>query len=256
MKKLVVTMLLTLLCNFGYAGVMWPDETSPQGLPEAIPCVTADSYNNVPTLYCVWLKNARQVEIYNPQQGRTFLYQSKVSGQCIRGKCRTKAEQVGVWSEDIQFVLSIWYYIGASSDGKPVAYRIDRGPAADHNTVSYAEAGTLMYEFYLDSGLNDQELNILFDQRYEGGVAQWEADKVGAGIQKVSTGSSDWPDVISAWCNPRADDDCYINDEKVARDDLDKYLPPVSQLDVDTAGGYCEIDICFDGKDKPFGLLQ
>lgn len=78
-------------------------------------------------------------------------------------------------------VLSIWYRIGTSTDGKPVAYRVDTS-----RQVSYAEAGSLLYRFYLDIGVPDDRLVDTFDGRYEGGYAAWQVQKgeVGATTQQ------------------------------------------------------------------------
>jgi hypothetical protein len=65
-----------------------------------------------------------------------------------------------------------------------------------------------------------------------------------------------YPDVKSAWCNPRADDDCYINGKKVPIAQLGKYLPSVTESNVDQLGGGCETILCFDKDDKPLGYLS
>lgn len=64
-----------------------------------------------------------------------------------------------------------------------------------------------------------------------------------------------YPDVKTAWCNPRMDDDCYINGKKVPIAKLGKYLPAVSESNVDQLGGGCETILCFDKDDKPLGYL-
>ncbi|MCY1454295.1 hypothetical protein D9M71_713490 [compost metagenome] len=64
-----------------------------------------------------------------------------------------------------------------------------------------------------------------------------------------------WPEVKSAWCNPRMDDDCYINNQPVSVYDLGKWLPAVSREEAEQEGGYCETSICFDSKDQPIGHI-
>ncbi|MFL3919642.1 hypothetical protein LER23_33705, partial [Pseudomonas aeruginosa] len=66
---------------------------------------------------------------------------------------------------------------------------------------------------------------------------------------------SEWPEINSAWCNPRMDDDCYINEKKVPVAELGKWLPAVSQSNIDQIGGYCETILCFDKDDQPAGYL-
>lgn len=234
--------------------IMFPDETSTGGLPEAFPCNIHKFYTGANGLFCTWLANARHVDIFDQQQGKVLRYINHVNGACNRGICRTKQGPVGEWKDNMQFSLSIWYYIGSSTDGKPVAYRIDRGPKTGNKAVSYAEAGTMLHEYYLDSGLPDSYVKKSFNQTYQGGMAQWENDK--SNVQEAANTQSEWPDVKSAWCNPRADDDCYINEKKVPIADLGKWLPPVSQSQVDQLGGYCETYICFDTKDQPLGVMQ
>lgn len=51
------------------------------------------------------------------------------------------------------------------------------------------------------------------------------------------------------------DDDCYINSKKVPIAKLGKYLPSVSESNVDQLGGYCETILCFDKDDQAMGYL-
>lgn len=57
-----------------------------------------------------------------------------------------------------------------------------------------------------------------------------------------------------AHCEPQMDDACTINNKKVPKDDLNKYLPVVSADKVSADGGYCEYPICYDVNDNPVGL--
>lgn len=89
--------------------------------------------------------------------------------------------------------------------------------------------------------------------------AAWQAQKGGlqaaAPQSSATSAQSEWPDVKSAWCNPRMDDDCYINNKKVPVAELGKWLPTISESNVDQLGGYCETILCFDSNDQPLGYL-
>ncbi|BAT67280.1 hypothetical protein [Pseudomonas aeruginosa] len=97
---------------------------------------------------------------------------------------------------------------------------------------------------------------------YIGGFEQYSAD-LNASQNQVAKGDapgapsaqSEWPEINSAWCNPRMDDDCYINEKKVPVAELGKWLPAVSQSNIDQIGGYCETILCFDKDDQPAGYL-
>lgn len=231
----------------------FPDETSPRGLPDAIPCVTRSAHTGQPMLFCTWLTSTRYVDVWDAQRQQNIRITNKVNGLCQRGNCRTQGAEVGNWREDIPFQLSIWYRISSSTDGKPVAYRTN----ATHQ-VSYAEAGSLLMKFYLDAGVPDNELVSTFDKRYIGGWAAWNQDKggaVSAATKSPSASQSEWPEVKTAWCNPRMDDDCYINNKKVPVAELGKWLPDISESNADQLGGHCEAILCFDKNDQPMGYL-
>ncbi|MBH8692575.1 hypothetical protein I5J61_01235 [Pseudomonas aeruginosa] len=265
MKRILSILLLTfctaaqaksLVDHYAWGGIAYPDETSTAGLPEAIPCITKKAFNGQPMIKCTWLETSREVLIWDAQRQQDVRYVNQVSGTCLRGKCRTNTTIVGEWNQDVFFALSIWFCIGASTDGKPVAYRVDTS-----RQVSYAEAGSLLYQFYLDIGVPDDRLVGTFDGRYEGGYAAWQAQKgeVRATTQQSTSAPSrfQWPEVKSAWCNPRMDDDCYINEEPVAIEDLGKWLPaihPEEIAEVEQEGGYCETIFCFSSADKPLGF--
>ena len=215
MKRILGIMLLALCANasaavdYTWTSLAFPDETTTSGLPEAIPCIYKKASNGQPMLKCTWLEMTRNVLIFDAQRRQDVRYINQVSGQCLRGKCRISNAMVGEWKQDVLFNLSIWYRIGTSTDGKPVAYRVDTS-----RQVSYADAGSILYQFYLDIGVPDNQLAATFDKRYEGGYAAWQAQKGNAqtGAQPPSTSvQSEWPEVKTAWCNPRMDDDCYIN---------------------------------------------
>lgn len=260
--KRILSMLLLAFCAHATAsvdyyegnGLSFPDETSLKGLPEAIPCNMKKIYTGQTILNCTWLANARYVLLWDSQRQQNVRYNNQISGMCQRGKCRVSNAMVGEWSQDIPFLISIWYRIGSSTDGKPVAYRKDVS-----RQVSYAEAGSQLMQLYMDAGIPDNELAVTFDKRYEGGYAAWQAHKKGgpaATAQPVATtAQSTWPEVKSAWCNPQKDDDCHINNKKVPVADLGKWLPAVAESNIDQIGGYCETILCFDSKDQPLGYL-
>ena len=259
--KRILSMLVLAFCAHATAsvdyyegnGLFFPDETSLKGLPEAIPCNMKKIYTGQTILNCTWLANARAIPIWDANRRVDINYNNQISGMCQRGKCRVSNAMVGEWSQDIPFLISIWYRIGSSTDGKPVAYRNDVS-----RQVSYAEAGSQLMQLYLDAGVPDNELVSTFDKRYEGGYAAWQAQKGNAQTKVQSPSSSaqsKWPDVKTAWCNPRMDDDCYINSKKVPIAELGKYLPSVSESNVDQLGGYCETILCFDKDDQAMGYL-
>ena len=208
MKRILGIMLLALCANasaavdYTWTSLAFPDETTTSGLPEAIPCIYKKASNGQPMLKCTWLEMTRNVLIFDAQRRQDVRYINQVSGQCLRGKCRISNAMVGEWKQDVLFNLSIWYRIGTSTDGKPVAYRVDTS-----HQVSYAEAGSLLHQFYLDIGVPENQLLPTFDGRYEGGYAAWQAQKGRAQAstqQSLATSAQlEWPDVKSAWCNPR-----------------------------------------------------
>jgi hypothetical protein len=264
MKK-IISILLFMFCTAALAGesmdqrdwsrVIYPDETSTEGLPEVIPC-RSDDFQGKAFIVCTWLSSDRQVVVWDAQRQQNVRYWNKVRGRCIRGTCRISGGEVGEFGQDVEFTLAIWYRIGTSTDGKPVAYRLDT-----NRQVSYVEAGSTLIKFYLDSGIPDNKLASVFDVRYDGGYAAWQAQKgeVRAKTQQSTSAPSrfQWPEVKSAWCNPRMDDDCYINEEPVAIEDLGKWLPaihPEEIAEVEQEGGYCETILCFSSADKPLGF--
>lgn len=265
MKRILGILLLAFCANatasidsYEGNGLSFPDEKSPAGLPEAIPCTMKKIYTGQTILNCTWLANARAIPIWDANRRVDINYNNQVSGMCQRGKCRVSGVIVGQYPGDVPFLLSLWYQIGMSTDGKPVAYHRD-----STRQVSYVEAGSLLWQFYLDSGIPDDQLVSTFDKRYEGGWSAWCSPRINddcfKDFKKASLRSPsvthDYPPIKSAWCNPRADDDCYIDNKKVLIADLGKYLPSVSESNVDQLGGHCETILCFDESDQPLGYL-
>lgn len=57
-----------------------------------------------------------------------------------------------------------------------------------------------------------------------------------------------------AHCEPQMDDACTINDQKVPKEQLGKYLPTLDVDTVEAMGGYCEYPICYGVNDNPIGI--
>ena len=60
----------------------------------------------------------------------------------------------------------------------------------------------------------------------------------------------------TAWCNPQADDDYSINNEKVPITELDAWLWDIRESNADQLGGTWEAILSFDSKDQPLGYLR
>ncbi len=60
--------------------------------------------------------------------------------------------------------------------------------------------------------------------------------------------------VKEAHCEPQMDDACTVNDKKVPKAQLGKYLPKLDADSVEAAGGYCEYPVCYDVNDNPIGI--
>ncbi|BBR56062.1 hypothetical protein Q048_01640 [Pseudomonas aeruginosa BWHPSA043] len=260
MKIQIAASMLMLISATAFAndtyntnGAIFPDEKSRQGLPYAIPCKNND-FGEYKSISCTWLEFPRSIVEYDKSQGRNVSYSNQYSGRCINDRCMLSdgSAQVGNWKNNTNFKLSIWYYIAESTDGKPVAYRNDGGPYVKNGKpVSYAQAGEMLWKFYKDSGVNDKLFANTFNRRYDGGVKQFELDRSG---KSQSQHQSKNIKVTEAWCNPQADDDCYINKNKVPKEKLGEYLPQVTPEQVSAAGGYCEYPICYDENDTPIGM--
>lgn len=235
--------------HYAWGFITFPAETSVQGLPEAIPCVYRTAYDRSQSIKCTWLENARNITVWDAQRQQDMQYPNQVVGRCMRGVCRIPEAVVGNWSGENLFTLSIWYRIGTSTDGKPVAYRVDTD-----RQVSYAEAGAMLYQFYLDIGVPDDRLEGTMDRRYEGGYSAFVNDQ-GNGQQKASH-TLDIGEIKEAWCNPQADDECYLNDTQVPKADLGKYLPSISDSQAAEQGGWCEYPLCYNGDNKVIGVRQ
>lgn len=263
MKNIICSILFALTCMFGASAMAisyhhgsFPDELSPQGLPEAIPCSFLRNHLHTTEgkLNCVWLMSARNINEWNAQEGRNIIYPNRYEAVCRKGTCRVQGTIVGNHPKDENVVLSIWYYMGQSSDGKPVAYLKGFGPAFDGRMVSYAEAGQMLVEFYENSGIDDQKaIQVELSRHYDGGWEQFQAD-IGGGQSNAQ--SAIFGEIKEAWCNPRMDDECFINNNRVPKAELPKYLPLLDPDAVEAEGGSCEYPICYNSNYKPIGLSK
>lgn len=263
MKSIICSILLTLASVLAmpamalqYDRGSFPDELSMEGLPEAIPCkmnkVAVTGGPDVDVLLCTWMTMRRQITEWIPEEGRYVTFSNRIQGVCRKGVCRAKGREIGTHPEDVTLLLSRWYYIGQSSDGKPVAYRFGTGPNAGMEPVSYVQAGQMLVEFYENAGI-DHEVLIMneLNSHYIGGSEQFKIDL--AGGQSVSHPAS-FGEIKEAWCNPRMDDECSINGNSVPKADLPKYLPLLDPNAVSAQGGLCELPFCYDRNYKPIGL--
>ena len=256
MKQFIIAMFALLISSVATAtpiysgnGVSFPDELSKDGLPAAIPCVIQHTPGFSRGLLCTWLKTSRQIEEWNPETQRNFRYYNQMAAKCRNGKCNTDSYKAGFYPEDIDARISIWYYIGESSDGKPVAYLFGTGPGFDGDAVSYREAGDMLHAFYVESNLSIDRIMEEMDVHYEGGYTAWKRGIILSDIDENT-------EVNEAHCAPQLDDSCFINGVKVPKADLGKYLPVVQESTVEAAGGLCDYPICYAKNDKPIGIRE
>ncbi|CAN7315845.1 hypothetical protein LJR071_001618 [Pseudomonas sp. LjRoot71] len=236
-------------------GYAFPNELSPEGLPAAIPCIVNDGYNGKRGIECRWLSMPRYLYWFDQTTQQQVRSWNKLTGNCTRGVCRAGGDQVGSYPSEVEVLeISVWYYVGESSDGRTVAYLTNTGPGFDGKKVSYSEAGQLMHQFWLNAGMSDADIAYEMDFRYQGGMKQFLSDtqSTSSSAQKASISG----DIKEAWCNPRMDDDCSINGQKVPVAELGKYLPALDPSEVEASGGTCEYPICYDADYKPVGIRR
>ncbi|WP_426128972.1 hypothetical protein [Pseudomonas sp. DWP1b1] len=173
----------------------------------------------------------------------------------MRGTCRASNGSgiYGIYDQDLSFSLSIYYCIYKNEDGYPIAYRMDGGPNKMGKAVTYAHTRSTLQNFLLDHGISkassrDAVAAYLLDSNVKSysplDDAPWvEKTLMTKPIKSIL--------LKEAWCNPRADDECTINGDKVLKAELKRYLPTVYELEVLNAGGYCEYPICYDKNDMP-----
>lgn len=232
--------------DYGYTySPMFPSEVTMEGLPYAIPCAKAKNQYGAEFYRCTWKILPRLIKAYDAAQQQNVTYNNQLSGLCRRGKCIVQGADgvFGLIDLDMNFTVSRHYYIYPSSDGLPVAYRMDGGPYQKGNAITYAQARGLLSDFLLDHG---QLESIVKDELSAYTLDSEAKQSVAASKSKVT--------VKEASCNPQMDDDCQINNKKVAKNNLGQYLPTVKVDEVESSGGYCEYPICYDGNDKPIGI--
>ncbi|WP_256574704.1 hypothetical protein [Pseudomonas sp. PA15(2017)] len=249
----------TRAADYGYLyPPLLPNEQSVNDLPYAIPCAEAKNQHGASFYRCTWFVLPRNITQWDSQQQRNVTFSNHVSGRCIRGTCRASngSGVYGSYSRDFPFSVSIYYYIHESTDGYPIAYRIDGGPAKNENTVSYAQAKGILNNFLLDHGVDADSVKQSMSA-YDLDIATVDSDAekdLEYTDSKPLTKPTKTIEIKEAWCNPRADDECTVNGQKVSIADLNQYLPQVYELEILNAGGYCEYPICYDQNDKPVGL--
>lgn len=257
MKKIIVfiTLLFSVSANaityYNAPGHALPDEMSPTGLPEVIPCATRKTFEGKVAYECIWLSTSRELRQWDYQQNKEVRFYNQQDGKCQNGRCFAGGVQVGGIPQDVSYIrVSRWYYIWLSRDGKVVAHLTKTGPAYDGDEVTYVAAAETLQQFYIDSGLNDAEIVHELDLRVDGGYAS--VVKTDSPAQKITISG----DIKEAWCNPRMDDDCSINGQKVPVAELGKYLPALDPSEVEASGGTCEYPICYDANYKPVGIRR
>lgn len=174
----------------------FPSESTPEGLPESFPCVRTMSSQGANLLFCAWHLFPRDISIYSQEDQTHYTISNQFNGICRNNKCRANSYPVGNWPEDINIVISIWYTVGMSSDGKPVAYRNDV-----MQQVSYAQAGKNLVQFYSDSGISDEAIKGEMSRHYTGGYLEFEKDSVALRILEET---KDYE-----WCPDKDYDNCY-----------------------------------------------
>lgn len=235
-----------------------PNETSMEGLPYAIPCAKAKNQYGADFYRCTWFTLPRNITKWSAEQQRNIPFSNQLSGNCRRGKCFVENESgvYGIYNQDISFSISIYYYIYESKDGYPIAYLLSGGPDKNKRTVTYAEAKTTLKDFLLDRGINQSTIKDMID-KYDldtQTLRDSTVDDTPEPSDQPLTKPTKNIVVTKAWCNPRADDECTVNDKKVPKADLKQYLPEIYEMEVLNAGGYCEYPICYDSSDRPVGI--
>lgn len=237
---------------------MLPNEQTMNDLPYAIPCAEAKNQYGAKFYRCTWFVLPRNITQWNAQQQRNVTFSNHISGKCVRGTCRASngSGVYGMYGQDLSFSLSVYYYIYESEDGYPIAYRMDGGPNKNGKGVTYAQARSTLQEFLLDHGISDTNTkNAITAYNLDATAASSQSTDDAPQIENNPlTKPTKTIAVKEASCNPQMDDDCQINNKKVAKNNLGQYLPTVKVDEVESSGGYCEYPICYDDNDKPIGI--
>ncbi len=268
MKRILTTLVITALMNLwalpSHANFIPPDQSRMEDAPLYMPCRVnygRGAASDIGFLSCNWL-NETIISIYDPEQGQYFKtfttggFQCNKSGTCVGTGVSNQGVIIGHHPESHRGLISIWFYLGQSSDGMPVAYRFDQGPYNGLPAVTYLEAANQLASHYERYRADDAFIARKMDQLYQTGIEGLIADNVNAATPtSTHSGKVEGP-IRSAWCNPRLDDDCYINEVKVPVADLGKYLKSLNVDVVQNAGGYCEYPVCYDKHDNVIGMRE
>lgn len=254
--KYAIALLIALFsinvhANYFYIdpGHAFPDELSTEGLPEVIPCKSGLAGDRQSTMFkCTWLSVSRMIEDWDDRRMQAYQYTNHPVGKCRDGRCFVNNRQVGGIPFDGYLTLSLHYYVWMSTDEQPVAHLMGTGPGFGGEQVSYVHAARVLKDFYIRSGMTEREIAAELDNRVEGGAALLNEVEAPAPVVNGP--------VVEVWCNPRMDDDCYVNGQSVPKADLGNYLPSLDPEDVEADGGVCEFPICYDSNYKPIGIRK
>lgn len=259
MKELFTTALLGFIATvFATASYAFnpPSQSSMEGQPLYYPCSIKMTPLDKPGeghISCQWI-GERQIELYSEESRQLYKTFNHVIFNCSnRGFCvgtgLNQGYEVGSYHAGDRGSINVWFYLDQSVEGKPMAYRWDQGPKANKPRVEYVEAGKYIHEYFLNYGANDAWIKHRMDLIYDTGLDGFLSDISGSAPVSQTIG-----EVESAWCNPRMDDDCYINDIQVPMEQLKNYLKVLDVEAVEAAGGYCEYPVCYDVNDKVIGI--
>lgn len=225
MKALIATFSLLFsvaahsITIYDAPGHALPDEMSPDGLPEVIPCATRKAmvgYREAGVGYeCIWLSSSRMLSYWDQQQNKEVRFYNQQNGKCHGGRCFAGGQQVGGIPMDSEGIsISIWYYMWLSSDSKVVAYLKGHGPAYGGEEVTYVEAAQTLHQFYLDSGLTDEEIKHELDLRVDGGYASVAKDDSPVDANPAAANGMCLDDWIAAF-RKEAGEDAMIGSEQL-----------------------------------------
>lgn len=236
--------------SYGIPNASFPNELSKQGLPIAFPCYEKDG-----TLVCVWMVQDRRIDWVDENGIRRWMINRSI-GNCAAGTCQSEGKPLGFYKgTSKRFVISGWYYVDTSIEGQPVAYLWDTGPGFGGDRIAYPEAADQLRDFYIRSNLTEEMATALMGRHYNGGLEQYKRDSQNLhGAQKDAPVKANFSVIKEAWCSPRADDECYINSQRVPMAEVKRLLPKVDFDEVMSNGGVCEFPICYDYTGKPIGV--
>lgn len=145
-----------------------PNENNLEELPEVIPCVKVTIYRYV---RCHWFANSRQISVPSQVPGEYAVVDNEQRVLCRRNTCRSQFFEMGHWPEDVDLLVSFWYVVQPSTDGKMIAVRRDLQLQA-----SYGYAGLSLFNWYLQLGMSDDVAKNMMEHHYSGGWDQFLID--------------------------------------------------------------------------------